>query len=254
MKNRHLPDFLYNALPYVYVCVGLLMIMLVRNGMAIFSGLLLIAAGCIVWALRYKHRSLPSGTTGKSPYTENLVSINWQDSFRCGHPIIDEQHHRLFTIGNKLIKSLLAKKPKSDVELILDELIHDIKNHFRTEEEVLAENNHPISDEHKGIHHYLLDKAAKIRELYHIDHASICDIVGFVCYDVVAEHIIKEDLQLIFTPNPSQRTASIPKDKTIILEALNYCVSNIPCKHSLQGICLNNTRNCLFRTTGEPDT
>jgi hemerythrin-like metal-binding protein len=246
MKKWHLPDWLYNALPYLYGFVGLLTIALIHNGMAIFSSLLFISAGCMVWMFRYKNRNSQKMTAGKNSYKDSLVYMNWQDSFMCGHHIIDEQHRRLFCIGNELITSLLTKKPKSDIELILDNLANDIENHFRTEEDVLAKNNHPISDEHKGIHRYLLAKAAKIQELYHIEQASIGDIVGFICYDVVAEHIIKEDLKLIFTPNSSPLASLIPTEG-FILEALRYCTSHILCKHNLNGACLNNTRNCLFR-------
>lgn len=227
--------------------------MLIHNGIAIFSSLLFISAGCVVWILRYNHRNSQKITTDISSCKDGLVCMNWQDSFRCGHKIIDEQHYRLFCIGNELINSFLTKKSKSDVEVIVNELVDDIENHFNTEEGVLAENNHPISEEHKEIHRSLLAKATKIRELYHIDKISIRDIVGFVCYDVVAEHIIKEDLKFIFNKNPLLTTTFISIDKGIIVESLNYCISKVQCKHNLNNVCLNNIRNCLFRTTDKPD-
>jgi hemerythrin-like metal-binding protein len=144
------------------------------------------------------------------------MKIFWHDAFKCGHLIIDKQHHQLFDIGNEVINAILANKPKSDVELILGEFIDHIMNHFNTEEAILAEMNHPLSKEHQEVHRSLVAKAMNIQELYHIDQAIISDIVGFITYDVVTEHIIKEDLKFAFMPASGQTLWS--KNKGIVVQ------------------------------------
>jgi hemerythrin-like metal-binding protein len=203
-QEGHLPDFIYNALPHVYACAGLLTMVMLRNWFAAFSGVTLISAAGLVWALRYRYRSafIHSGGHIDIPVSpdENapgavLAQIFWQPSFECGHPVIDAQHRRLFGLGNELIKAVSTNKLPGDIEWLLDELVEHISDHFCTEEAVLARTKHPISREHQGIHRSLLSKAAVLRDRHHSDRMLPADLVGFIVYDVITDHITKEDLK-----------------------------------------------------------
>lgn len=46
----------YEILPYVYMASGVLAMLVLTNLVAVFSGLLLILAGALVWILRSDHR------------------------------------------------------------------------------------------------------------------------------------------------------------------------------------------------------
>jgi multisubunit Na+/H+ antiporter MnhC subunit len=57
MSNQgRIPEAIYKILPYFYLSVGVLTILLANNFMAIISGISLISAGIIVWTLRYQYR------------------------------------------------------------------------------------------------------------------------------------------------------------------------------------------------------
>lgn len=56
MSDWKFPTWLYNALPFFYVFAGLFTMIVLRNGMARFAGLTLIAAGVLVWTLRFRSR------------------------------------------------------------------------------------------------------------------------------------------------------------------------------------------------------
>ena len=55
-KKNWLPDWLYEPLPYAYAIAGLITIIVLRNAMAVFSGLALISAGGTIWTMRRRYR------------------------------------------------------------------------------------------------------------------------------------------------------------------------------------------------------
>ena len=213
-REGNLPEFIYGALPLVYLCAGLLTMAVLRNWTAAFSGLAWISAAGIVWVLRYRYRSAFNHSGGRMDVPEAanevtrgrvLTEVVWKPSFECGHSVIDAQHRRLFGLGNELIKAVLTNKPRGDIEWLLNELVDHITDHFCTEEAVLAKTKHPISEEHKGIHRALLSKAADLRDRYHSGEMPTSDLVGFIVYDVITDHITTEDLKFSRVALPAIR-------------------------------------------------
>lgn len=219
VSRWHKPNWLYEPLPYAYGVIGLAAALGTGNSIGIVSGIALCSAGAAIWQLRRTYRntravqssdeSLPVIPEG--PIESRLVNLLWKPSFNVGHEVIDRQHRRLFEISNDLINSLLTRKLKGDIELLLDELILDIKEHFQSEEEIMMGYNNPISDAHKNIHANLLSRVKQMRERFHSDKLSVSELVGFLTCDVVADHIIKEDLKF----GASVRSASILEDALV---------------------------------------
>jgi hypothetical protein len=56
MFDFHKPDWLYEALPYVYVIAGIAVIAKLGNALSIVSGGLLISAGVFIWWMRRTFR------------------------------------------------------------------------------------------------------------------------------------------------------------------------------------------------------
>lgn len=199
MKSGYLPEQLYEALPFIYLGSGLLTMIMLPNFAGFLSGAMLISAGATVWRLRYRYRRAFNCTEGHIDYAENtggsLVQILWKKAFECGHSVIDAQHRRLFGLGNELISAVSTNRPPGDIEWLLDELIEHITDHFCTEEAALARTRHPISAEHREIHRQLLAKAADLRDRLHSGLTVTSEIVGFIVYDVITNHITQEDLK-----------------------------------------------------------
>ena len=64
MRKLWLPAVLYRALPLVYLLAGSMMLLVFGgDAMGRSSGLLLIAAGCLIWVLRLVART---GTSSRS--------------------------------------------------------------------------------------------------------------------------------------------------------------------------------------------
>ena len=199
-----IPDFIYTILPYVYLCAGLLTIVVLRNWIATFSALAWFSAAATVWVRRYRYSSPFNRSRGRIDVPtvidengrgEELVPIFWQPSFECGHSTIDAQHRRLFGLGNKIVKAVLANKLPGDIAWLLEELVDHATDHFCTEEAVLVKANHPISKEVQGAHRRLLSKALDLRDRYRSGEILTEEIIGFIVNDVITDHIAKEAVE-----------------------------------------------------------
>lgn len=198
-------DKVYKALPFIYLCAGLLTIVLMRNVIAVFSGLVLIAAAGLVWLLRYQYRRAFNESKGrielpvlpiKTSPLDGLTQISWRKEFECGHPVIDAQHRHLFGISNELIHAVMTDMPKQALEALLDELIKHFNEHIESEEAILAKLNHPISDEHHEHHSSLSAKASTLREQFHNAEAGPVELIAFLAYDIISNHVLTEELDL----------------------------------------------------------
>ncbi|MCF8211272.1 MAG: bacteriohemerythrin [Rhodoferax sp.] len=77
------------------------------------------------------------------------------DSHRLGIEVIDEQHHKIATMLNRLNSSLKNNESQDNVALLLDELVTYTVFHFETEERLMAEHNYPDADGHNAAHRHL---------------------------------------------------------------------------------------------------
>lgn len=202
--RMHKPDWLYEILPHLYAIAGVVTILALRDTGGYFSGGLLIAAGASVWQMRRNYRREILAPQKSAPQKQELlvedektglVRIVWRDSFKVGHSVIDMQHRKLFVLGNEIINAILAKCPQGDIELMMHELVEDIETHFQSEEEIMEQHEAPLSEYHKSIHRGLLGKIKSYEERFHSGDLSVGELVGFIAYDVVSQHIITEDLK-----------------------------------------------------------
>lgn len=200
--RRHKPEWIYELLPWLYVAAGVGTMLVLRNLMSVLSGLTLVSAGFSVWHMRRRSRN--NNDTGqvsrfrdsrRLPDAAGFVQLVWRSSYESGDSQIDDQHRRLFELGNELINALLDGEPKSDVELLIDGFVEHIVDHFNTEEALMSTPNGPVEQEHRDVHHKLLERARQLNRRFHRSRGDqvVRDLVSFIAYDVVAQHLILED-------------------------------------------------------------
>ena len=202
--RSHKPEWFYEILPWLYIGAGALSILVLRNGMAVFGGLALIATGCLVWAMRrhYRRESAEEVVETKD-FAQSKAqefgygTLMWRSAYECGDKVIDDQHRELFELANKLIDALMEGNPRSEVETQLDNFVAHIIEHFDTEEVLMNQSEHPITMSHLDVHHKLLDRATELNAKYHHGDRVVRDLVQFIAHDVVAQHIILEDPKAI---------------------------------------------------------
>jgi len=217
VRNR--PDWLYNSLPYAYVAIGLIVMAVfgMRNVVGAFSGVMFIATGAVVFAMRWTYRRAMANLQAELAIREqrkeenelSLLRISWNKGYESGNPVIDEQHHRLFDLGNALLNAMLVRKQSAAISIFLTSLLEHIQDHLHTEEEVLAELKHPITIEHKAAHEHLLGHAKALVNQHRRGKLDYGGISEFITYDLIAQHIVTEDKQY-FVAHPEPATSTTP--------------------------------------------
>lgn len=201
--RRYKPEWIYELLPWLYVGAGVVTMAAIRNLMSMLSGLMLLSAGFSVWHMRRRSRKaaareqlMRSSESQRLPGASGgLMQLVWRSSYECGDPLIDDQHRRLFELGNGLVNALLDGEPKADVEVLIDGFVEHIVDHFNTEEALMSEHHDPVEREHREVHHKLLERAKQLNRRFHRSSGEqvVRDLVSFIAYDVVAQHLILED-------------------------------------------------------------
>lgn len=200
----HVPKWIYESMPYVYVVGGIATAGMLQHAIATVSGVLLLSAGALVLTMRHNYRAnrqeqgaSPLRASGErnSDQGGEVLQVAWRPSFEVGHEVIDRQHQRLLSLGNELISALMQRQPREDVELMLDVLVTEIGKHLKLEEEITAGQGAPLSRTTKEAHRTLLARATELRDRFHDGQLPAGDLVGFIAYDVIIMHIVKEDLR-----------------------------------------------------------
>ena len=203
-KNYPYSHRIYEALPYLYVIVGLVTMFLLRNLLGVVSGLIFVSAGFFVgfWRYRCRRKLIQSLKHVKIPriYRDEtsspvLAELNWTTAFECGHPVIDAQHRRLFGDCNVLIDMIVRGAPKFEIEWELTELIDHMEDHFCTEENVLAQTKNPLSDDHRQHHSTSLERVKSLRDQYSRSEVDARALVRVVAHELIAGHVLKEDIK-----------------------------------------------------------
>jgi hemerythrin-like metal-binding protein len=202
--RSHKPEWFYEILPWLYIGAGALSILVLRNGLAVFGGLALMATGGLVWAMRrhYRRESAEVAVEAQE-FTQSQAqdfgygTLMWRSAYECGDKVIDDQHRELFELANKLIDALMEGNPRAEVKTQLDNFVAHIIEHFDTEEVLMNQSEHPITMSHLDVHHKLLDRATELNAKYHHGDRVVRDLVQFIAHDVVAQHIILEDPKAI---------------------------------------------------------
>jgi hemerythrin-like metal-binding protein len=219
----NLPKWLYEALPYAYVAGAFATVGMTRNAIGLISGVLLLSAGALVLSMRHSYRVQHQRPEERAPRAARpqaerngdeggeLLQVAWRSSFESGHDVIDRQHRRLLNLGNELIGALLQHKPREDVELMLDVLVTDIGTHLKQEDELTGGHGTPQWRRIREGHRALLARAVEIRDRYRAGEVSAGELVGFVAYDLIAMHVVKEDLR--FPLGERARPAYAPRQR-----------------------------------------
>jgi len=199
------PRLLYELLPFMYMGVGAVVMYLFQNTMAVFSGLLLIAAGFLVgWTRRrYRQAARQNSVISAALASEiraaraagGLEPLKWSSDLESGSPRIDSQHRKLFDHCNALLEAIQEDRPKLDIELQLADLIREIERHFLVEEAFLNRIGHPRFAAFRAEHKKLLASCHEMADRFQAGEAREGEIFKHIAYDTIASHIEQEKTQ-----------------------------------------------------------
>ncbi len=200
------PKWLYETLPYAYMVAGIATAGILQNAVATISGVLLLSAGALVMSMRHTYRANATATAAvaardsgerNGEQSAELLQMNWRSSFEVGHEAIDRQHERLLSLGNQLVAALMERKPREDVELMMGVLVTELGRHLKMEAELAAGHQAPLSRAAQEAHRALLARATELSDRYSVGQLPAGDLVGFIAFDLIVMHIVKEDLRFM---------------------------------------------------------
>lgn len=125
--------------------------------------------------------------------------FKWKTDYETGVAMVDEQHKKLFEIGNRAFELLKNDIYLDKYDRILD-IIEELKNytvfHFASEEQYLLEKGYKGFFAHKVEHDDFMKKVNDI-DYKRIDEGQneyIMEIMQFL-YSWIDEHILVKDQQ-----------------------------------------------------------
>jgi hemerythrin-like metal-binding protein len=126
----------------------------------------------------------------------SIVRLVWREAYMCGEASIDQDHQALFDQANELIHTAMsgAQEP-GQLSGALDDLINSVKQHFASEEAVLARYHYAGLEEHVLQHQKLVGRAIELRRMADAGELTVGDLVSFLAQDVVVIHLLKEDVR-----------------------------------------------------------
>jgi diguanylate cyclase (GGDEF)-like protein/hemerythrin-like metal-binding protein/PAS domain S-box-containing protein len=144
----------------------------------------------------------------------SIVRLVWRKAYMCGEASIDADHQALFDQANKLIHTAMsgAQEP-GQLSGALDDLINSVKQHFASEEAVLARYHYAGLEEHVLQHQKLVGRAIELRRTADAGELKLGDLVSFLAQEVVAKHLLKEDAR--FFPLLRKALNKPPADSSI---------------------------------------
>lgn len=78
--------------------------------------------------------------------------VKWDDSYRNGFELFDNQHKDLFNLVRHLHRGILEGKTDETLGMALTGLMGSINAHFTNEENVMLTTNYPGFNQHKNKH------------------------------------------------------------------------------------------------------
>lgn len=114
--------------------------------------------------------------------------------FTVHHRVMDEHHHTLFRLIDRLNDAVLDKNEYKLVGDVLESLIGYTKMHFAAEEHLMHKAGFPGLPEHKAAHDTLVARVQEFRQRYMDgDRAVITEISQFMMRDWLVNHILVMD-------------------------------------------------------------
>ena len=107
--------------------------------------------------------------------------------------MIDAQHRALLEHSNILLQSILDNKDKSEISKLVDCLISAIEQHFNDEEAILQKAGYADCEHHIELHAKLIERARRLSKLFFDGQVSDSELLHFIMYEMVTQHILIED-------------------------------------------------------------
>ena len=125
-------------------------------------------------------------------------NFGWKEIYSVGNVEIDREHKQLFDIAQDAFIQVEEKQRNAKIKEVLTELYTYMKTHFKHEEKFMQEINYPLIQEHKVLHHNIIEKINTfVKQLPTMDESLFEKELAKIIDIALVHHIIQEDRKII---------------------------------------------------------
>ena len=125
-------------------------------------------------------------------------NFGWKEIYSVGNVEIDKEHKKLFDIAQDAFTQVEETQRNAKIKEVLTELYTYMKTHFKHEEKFMKEMNYPLLEEHKILHHNIIEKINTfIKQLPNMEESIFEKELAKIIDIALVHHIIQEDRKII---------------------------------------------------------
>jgi hemerythrin len=125
-------------------------------------------------------------------------NFGWKEIYSVGNVEIDKEHKKLFDIAQDAFTQVEETQRNAKIKEVLTELYTYMKTHFKHEEKFMKEINYPLLEEHKILHHNIIEKINTfIKQLPNMEESIFEKELAQIIDIALVHHIIQEDRKII---------------------------------------------------------
>ena len=133
----------------------------------------------------------------KSAFPKEKNHVTWSNSYSMGVKLIDDQHKGLLNFVNDLFNHASGKEKEERMyfELVIQQAVQYIKEHFQAEEKLMIGTKFPGYAEHKKIHDEFTLTVVKTVKDFEAGKRLVLEKFAYFLKDWVLSHIAVMDKQ-----------------------------------------------------------
>lgn len=123
-----------------------------------------------------------------------MTFIQWNDSYKVGHKIVDFDHMTLVNITNELFMRVDQGFSDEEIAQTISLLIEYVERHFDREEDLFRDSDYPDISKHQAMHDDIRKTVRDIAAVYKTqpDAININEVLQFL-KKWLLNHIMKAD-------------------------------------------------------------
>lgn len=123
-----------------------------------------------------------------------MEKINWSQKYSVGVRSIDEQHKRVVLMLNRLIGAKNTTTRSDVISDLITQMTTYAQEHFKYEENLLAEIDFPLLDQHKQSHMEYRKKVVDFCRAVSLDVPDVPQVMLNFLANWWRNHILHEDM------------------------------------------------------------
>ncbi len=128
-----------------------------------------------------------------------MKNLDWKDSYNIFHDEIDNQHKKLFSIFNNLVKALKENKSENIIQFTLTNLLDYSNYHFADEELFMQEENNKHITHHIANRTIFIDQIKEFKKLEVEGDPELASKIYTFLNDWISHHIAVESKSIAQT-------------------------------------------------------